>query len=128
MYPGGMRLAPLAAFVAAGLLMPALARADLGPPQSCPDGTHHEYHMGRHCVRNGYHLDHSGSEVADDPDAAPPPRGSDSAAPDEPAPTPPSHACACGVAGRDDARGGAALALAFAVALAAGAGARRRAR
>lgn len=34
-----------------------VARADVGPPPTCPDGTHHEYRYGHRCVRDGFHLE-----------------------------------------------------------------------
>ena len=43
------------ALCAALSLTSASALADLGPPPSCPSGTHSAYLFGRRCVKDGYH-------------------------------------------------------------------------
>ena len=69
------------------------ARADIGPPPTCPDGTHRQYLQGNHCVKDGFRLeigpDGTPREVADAPLTTPP------ATPETP-PGPPSQAPAPG--------------------------------
>ena len=38
-------------------VIPSAARADVGPPPSCPPGTYHAYLYGHKCVPNGSHLE-----------------------------------------------------------------------
>jgi MYXO-CTERM domain-containing protein len=82
------------------------ARADIGPPPTCPAGTHREYLYGNHCVRDGYHLvakpDGGTEEVADPappakdavpevvPEVTPPAPPAPEAAAAEPAPAAPA--------------------------------------
>ncbi len=134
-----MRRLAFASLLATMLLAPLRARADVGPPPSCPKGSHDEYHYGHHCVPDG--ANDAGPEPAPpEPDENPTPAPSASVsaststataspthadtAPNEPAPTPSSHACACTVAGHD--AGATLLGVALAAALAVGAFARRR--
>ena len=42
--------------VALFLLVPLDALAEVGPPPSCPDGTHREYYQGHRCVKDGNRL------------------------------------------------------------------------
>ncbi len=41
------------------------ARADMGPPPCCDEGTHTEYCEGNHCVPDGYQFDSACEEVED---------------------------------------------------------------
>lgn len=135
-----MRLLALASLLATVLLVPMAALADVGPPPSCPEGTHREYDRGYHCVPDD-------APIAEGPTAEPTP----SAAPDATttataatttapattapaltaAPSPPaspsSHACGCTTAGGDAKGDHLALSLSAAFVLAIGAR-RRRAR
>jgi MYXO-CTERM domain-containing protein len=122
---GRMRSLPLAPLAAAVALVTLPARADLGPPPSCPKGQHHEYLYGHRCVPDGSHLEpdpQGGVKTVPDkgaptatPTAAPAPTPppnvpasptaptatpastATSADPVPPAP-PPSHGCACSIA------------------------------
>jgi hypothetical protein len=45
------------AFFAAACAVASAAHADVGPPPSCPPGTHHVYLYGHKCVPDGSHLE-----------------------------------------------------------------------
>ena len=59
------------------ILLTLLAHADVGPAPKCPEGTHSQYLYGRHCPRDGFHMeaqpDGGVIEVADGATAPTPP-------------------------------------------------------
>jgi hypothetical protein len=46
---------PVAVVALLGTVTPA--RADVGPPPSCPSGSHDEYMYGHHCIKDGNHIE-----------------------------------------------------------------------
>jgi MYXO-CTERM domain-containing protein len=138
-----MRLGLLASAIATSLVVAASARADIGPPPSCPTGSHHEYLYGHRCVPDGSHLEpdpNGGVKTVSDgpaPTSAPPPSQvppsppapTQAKAPDpaptqtkapDPAPTPapPSQrGCTCDLGSAPSGHAGALAAVALGAAL-----------
>lgn len=73
------------------LLLALPASADIGPPPTCPAGTHSEYLQGRHCVKDGFHMElgpNGPVEVADGAAPPTPPTPETPAPATDPAPAP----------------------------------------